>query len=282
MPGDASKKQSGQPTASSKTDTVRLDDGTVMQMARLPEVDETTWGDMKHYLEKNPEIAKGLQNFSKNPVAMRGWLQTQAIAEHYQSKSNGGSEGLIEHIEALENDEEVGHIFVDVRTKGLEAAMKYWSDQDLMLKISDKLGGLPSTLQATLKKIDDTPLSFHEAAKVGDLRGVTQYLKKGQPADAPDLMGITPLGYAIGANKIAVVKALLDVRANADSVDSEGNSGMHYAAGYGRKELLEYLLQTAGPAAIRKANARGQTALALASLNQQQACVALLKKHGAR
>ena len=27
------------------------------------------------------------------------------------------------------------------------------------------------------------------------------------------------------------------------SVDSSGNSGLHYAAGYGRRELLEYLLK---------------------------------------
>ena len=28
-----------------------------------------------------------------------------------------------------------------------------------------------------------------------------------------------------------------------EAVDSAGNSGLHYAAGYGRKELLEYLLK---------------------------------------
>ena len=56
-----------------------------------------------------------------------------------------------------------------------------------------------------------------------------------------DYKGITALGYAIGANRIAVVKLLLDSRANPYAVDSSGNSGLHYAAGYGRKELLESL-----------------------------------------
>ena len=28
-----------------------------------------------------------------------------------------------------------------------------------------------------------------------------------------------------------------------EAVDSSGNSGLHYAAGYGRRELLEYLLK---------------------------------------
>ena len=33
---------------------------------------------MKTYVESNPDTAKALQNFAKNPDAMRGWLQTQA------------------------------------------------------------------------------------------------------------------------------------------------------------------------------------------------------------
>ena len=33
---------------------------------------------VKGYVESNPDTAKALQNFAKNPDAMRGWLQTQA------------------------------------------------------------------------------------------------------------------------------------------------------------------------------------------------------------
>jgi hypothetical protein len=33
---------------------------------------------VKTYVESNPDTAKALQNFAKNPDAMRGWLQTQA------------------------------------------------------------------------------------------------------------------------------------------------------------------------------------------------------------
>merc|ERR1712187_982642 len=92
-----------------------------------------------------------------------------------------------------------------------------------------------------MQKIEDASLSVHEAAKNGDLKAVQEYMQKGHPLDAQDQKGITPLGYAVGANKIAVVKLLLDRRANAFAVDSTGNCGLHYAAGYGRKELLEYL-----------------------------------------
>merc|ERR1712060_985303 len=105
-------------------------------------------------------------------------------------------------------------------------------------------GGLPQELNPVLKKIDESPLTLHEAAKNGDLKAVQDFLGRKKPLDGQDHKGITPLGYAIGANKIAVVKLLLDNRANAYAVDSTGNSGLHYAAGYGRKELLEYLLKT--------------------------------------
>ena len=95
-----------------------------------------------------------------------------------------------------------------------------------------------------------------------------------------DIKGITALGYAIGANRIAVVKLLLDNRANPYAVDSSGNSGLHYAAGYGRKELLEYLLKVG--ANVNQPNAEGLTPLAAATQNRQEATVQVLKAHGAQ
>ena len=90
-----------------------------------------------------------------------------------------------------------------------------------------------------------------------------------------DYKGVTALGYAIGANRIAVVKLLLDNRANPYAVDSSGNSGLHYAAGYGRKELLEYLLKVG-------ANVNQPTPLAAATQNRQEATMQVLKAHGAQ
>merc|ERR1719453_2971229 len=156
--------------------------------------------------------------------------------------------------------------------------MKYYQDEELMLKISQKMGGLPQELNATIKKLEDTPLSIHEAAKMGDLKAVQEYMAKGQPLDAQDQKGITPLGYAIGANRIAVVKLLLDKRANPFAVDATGNCGLHYAAGYGRKELLEYLMKTG--ASVNQTNAKGQTPLAVTTMNKQAAAMELLQQHG--
>lgn len=255
------------------SDTVKLGDGTVMQIARLPEVDETTWSEMKSYLENNPAIAKGLQNFSKNPEAMRGWLQTQALAEHYQK--HAADDSVRERLKALEEDEEIRQAFEEIQSQGLTATMKVWNNEALLLKINEKMGGVPSELQPTLKKIRDTPLSLHEAAAHGDVKAVSEYLKKSSSADAADTKGITALGHAVGANRIAVVKLLLERKADPQSVDAKGNTALHYAAGYGRKELVEHFLKAG--LSIDKANAKGQTALAIAMLNKHQACAELLK-----
>jgi len=183
-------------------------------------------------------------------------------------------------VKSLEKDPELSAMFEDIKKNGLEAAMKYYQDEELMLKISEKMGGLPSELQPVLKKIDETPLSLHEAAKQGDIKAVQEYIQKQRPLDSQDHKGITALGYAIGANRIAMVKLLLDSRANPYAVDSTGNSGLHYAAGYGRKELLEYLLKIGGN--ISQANSQGQTPLSVATTNQQEGCIKILRAAGAQ
>merc|ERR1719343_335789 len=267
--------------AAPETETLNISDGTTITMARVPGVDDATWAEVRTYLEGNPEVAKSLQKFAKNPDAMRGWLQTQAIAEHYQKKmkEEGDSGATAERVKALEQDPELAPIFEEIKKNGLEAAMKHCENEEPMLKVSQKMGGVPQDLQGTLTKIEEASLSVHEAAKNGDLKAVQEYMAKGQPLDAQDHKGITPLGYAIGANKIAVVKLLLDKRANAYAVDATGNSGLHYAAGYGRKELLEYLLKTG--MTVSQANSQGQTPLTVATQNRQEACIQVLKAHGA-
>merc|ERR1719223_2626898 len=148
-----------------------------------------------------------------------------------------------------------------------------------MIKFSQKMGGLPKDLGPVLQKIDETPLTLHEAAKNGDLKAVLDYLARKKPLDSQDHKGITALGYAVGANRIAVVKLLLDNRANPFAVDASGNSGLHYAAGYGRKELVEYLLKVG--ASVNQANAQGQTPLSVATQNRQESILEVLRAHGA-
>merc|ERR1719265_2144199 len=97
-----------------------------------------------------------------------------------------------------------------------------------------------------------------------------------QSLDTQDHKGITALGYAVGANRIAVVKQLLDSRANPHAVDASGNSGLHYAAGYGRKELLEYLLKIGVTAT--QTNSQGLTPLSVATTNRQEGICKILQE----
>jgi len=181
-------------------------------------------------------------------------------------------------MKGLENDPDLASVFEDIKKNGMEALMKYYQDEELMLKVSQKMGGVPTEIQASLKKLEEIPLNLHEAAKNGDLKSVNEYLAKKQPLDGQDQKGITPLGYAIGANRIAVVKLLLDNRANPFAVDAAGNSGLHYAAGYGRKELCEYLMKVG--ASATQQNAQGQTPMAVATMNKQQDVINLLQSKG--
>eukprot|EP00438_Fugacium_kawagutii_P029396 Skav223377 [mRNA] locus=scaffold2634:95532:98492:+ [translate_table: standard] len=236
-----------------------------MQITRLPDIDDETWGEVKSYVEANPETAKALQSFAKNPDAMRGWLQTQAglagwwgcactrlaIAEHYNTKLANGD--------------------TPVQDK---AAMKYYQDEELMLKISAKMGGNSKAIPMIIPELNAIAsiggCQARRCCSREDLFGQEQ----------ADHKGITPLGYAIGANRIAVVKLLLDSRANPYSVDSSGNSGLHYAAGYGRRELLEYLLKVG--ANVNQPNAQGLTPLAAATQNRQEGTMGVLRAHGAQ
>merc|ERR1719159_2182168 len=149
------------------SETLNISDGTTMEISRVPDIDDATWAEVKQYVEGNPETAKSLQKFAKNPEAMRGWLQTQAIAEHYNTKLASGDQPVQERMKALEQDPELAPMLEDIKKNGLEAAMKYYQDEELMLKFSQKMGGLPQELQPVLQKIDESPLTLHEASRNG-------------------------------------------------------------------------------------------------------------------
>merc|ERR1719277_1446864 len=101
-----------------------------MEITRIPNVDDATWAEVKAYVEGNPDTAKALQKFAKDPDAMRGWLQTQAIAEHYNTKLSGGDQPVQDRIKALEQDPELAPILEDIKKNGLEAAMKHYQDEE--------------------------------------------------------------------------------------------------------------------------------------------------------
>merc|ERR550537_1517026 len=131
-----------------------------------------------------------------------------------------------------------------------------------------------------LMMIQETSVSLHDAAGKGDLQKINDFLKDGKDVNARDFKGVTPLGYAVGHDKLSAVKVLIDAKANLDDVDSVGNSAVHFAAGYGRVKVLEHLLARGAQAS--KVNQMGMTPLAAALQNNQQQAVGILQKHGAK
>jgi len=250
-------------------ETLRFSDGETLDLPRLPELDDKTWAELKEYLASNPEVAKSLKSFASNPQAVRGFLHTKNMVEYYNKKVADGE--LTDKLNALKDDPELAPIFEQIMKEGddgVEATLKYSIDEELMLKMSAKMGGLPNQLKEMVMR--DAPqqavVSLHEACKFGNMRAVQEFLGKGVPSDIKDAKGITPICYAIGGSHLEIVKVLMQSKADPHNVDAGGNSGLHYAAGYGRKELVEFLLNSGADA--NKKNLQGQTPLQVASRNK--------------
>merc|ERR1711972_303441 len=179
----------------------------------------------------------------------------------------------------------MGAPFVEELKKGgTEAMHKILSNEELMLKVNAKLGGLPDELGQGMKMIAERSMTLHEAAKNGDLDTCKAYITKqnqaGVSIDHLNPNGITALGFAIGADRAEVAKLLLSCKANLHTVDAKGNSGAHYAAGYGRREMLEFLL--AAKSDPNKKNKDGKSPLDLTTQNKRQATTEVLKQAGAQ
>merc|ERR1712217_22727 len=245
-------------------------------MGRTPGIDDGTWEETKRWMEDTPEEARRMESFYKDAKAKREMMQTNALYDYYSAKLGGGDEQVSGKLLGLERSPDFAHIFEDIKRSGGQAAMANYNNEPLMLKISRAMGGIPEEVKPVLEKIHKNPVTIQEACKMGDSKSVQDFLNApGADIEAKDAKGISCLGYAIGANRIAVVKLLMDKKANPKEVDTSGCSGVHYAAAYGRKDLLEFLVKNGGD--VNKKNTAGQTPLALATKNKQTATVELLK-----
>ena len=61
---------------------------------------------------------------------------------------------------------------------------------------------------------------------------------QGADVNESDARGITALGLAVGYNKVALVKVLLDGGADVSKTDAKGSTVLHYAAGNGSYQQL--------------------------------------------
>lgn len=73
--------------------------------------------------------------------------------------------------------------------------------------------------------------NLHDAAKTGNEDLTRRLVEEGAEVDGRDARGTTPLGVAVGFNKLPVVRALLENGADVALTDARGNTALHYAAG---------------------------------------------------
>uniref|UniRef100_A0A7S4V2U2 Calpain catalytic domain-containing protein n=1 Tax=Alexandrium monilatum TaxID=311494 RepID=A0A7S4V2U2_9DINO len=262
-------------------ETITASDGTAsatVTVSRPPGVGLEEWAVMKAKLQAQPADAKLMENFSKDTDAVRKWMTAKAISEHYQPEAK-------ELVRGLENSE-FGFIIQEMKAYGVEAVVnKYCHNNSLMTRLSKALGGVPGETFGHLHQIQETPVTLHEACKMGDLKAVKDHITAAEKAGTLDLevqdaKGVSCLAYAVGANRIAVVKLLLEMKADLKKCDSKGGTSLHYAAAYGRKELADFLIGAG--VNVNATTQQGLSPLALATKNRQQDVVDLLKKKGAK
>jgi ankyrin repeat protein len=69
---------------------------------------------------------------------------------------------------------------------------------------------------------------------------------------------------------------LIEAKADASAKDKNNNTPMHYAAGYGRVDIVELLVEAGG--SVTTKNVDGKSALDVAKLNDQDDVVKALEK----
>ena len=273
------------------TSQLKLGDGSTVELTRNEGVPDAIWNDVVKFVKENqkavkanpqivkllsehPEQVPMLMKFTNDSDSIKNFLQSQVLA------ANVSQDGQQEKMQQLQEDPELKPMFDDIKANGPDVLMKYLQDENIMRKVSQKLGGINPEMMKQLTAINESSVSLHDAAKRGDLQKMQEFLADGKDVNAKDFKGVTALGYAVGHDQLSVVKVLIDAKANINDVDSAGNSAVHFAAGYGRVKVLEHLLARGANAS--KANQQGQTPMAVAQQNKQQQAVALLQRHGAK
>merc|ERR1712232_1071182 len=109
-------------------------------------------GRVAGFFEGEPGAGEVLEKLLEGPKSVAG---PAAIAGHVrvlQFEACGQRRAVQDRLKALESDAELGPIVEDIKKNGMEAAMKHLSDEELMLKVSRKMGGIPAELQGMMRK----------------------------------------------------------------------------------------------------------------------------------
>ena len=145
------------------------------------------------------------------------------------------------------------------QTGGPTALMKFWNDEKLLLKISQKLGGaMPAPAAPAAPQKPPEVTNLLEACRWGDLEAAEDFIAIGKGVNEADKEGRTALcvapllcvsvlpaaahravsacrhfavAFGRGDAGLQIVKMLLESGAKADATDSKQNTTLHYACG---------------------------------------------------
>lgn len=257
---------------STKNDVVVLKDGTSVPLCRPNSVGDKEWAEVKEYLIAHPATAKEMMNAVKstteNPMQLAGFREVMALAEVMKNNKN-----VPDMFRSLANDPQLATAFREMQAGGMPAVQKYYNDPEFLQAVNLKMGGLPKEVKAAMRTLP-------EACKAGDAEQVKKLLDAGISPDTKDDRGISSLHYAVGVDRLDLLKLLMDRKADPKVVDNQGNTLLHYAAGYGHQQTTEYFMQCGLP--INARNKAGETPLDCAKRNKHQHIITLLQARGAQ
>lgn len=202
---------------------------------------------LKSYEEalKDPEARKRMEA----TAAAANDPEVQAQMEQMQAVM--GNQQLMSRMQELKDDPEMKGFFEETKQHGMAALSKYMTDQDFLLKLSEKLGdikmpeGAAQPTAASLPAGEAMPdiTNLLQAAKYGDVEAAEDFIAIGHDVNATDGEKRTPLHYAVAYNRPEVFENLLSAKADLELTDSKGNTPLHYAAGYARGSFVTRLVE---------------------------------------
>jgi len=137
---------------------------------------------------------------------------------------------------------------------------------------------LLTTIAAVLVVGCGPSMSIHEAAELGNIEAVKQYLADGEDVNANDEFGFTPLLHAASSGHKEIVELLISNGANVNAKGDLGTTPLLWAAINGHKQVVELLIAKGADVMAKRA---GRTPLHWAASNGHKEVVELLIANGA-
>ncbi len=121
---------------------------------------------------------------------------------------------------------------------------------------------------------------MHYAAYGGNIQGLRMTAGGGVDINVRNHEGITPLLAAAVFSSIAVLEEIVGLGGDIEATDSVGMNALHYAAAYGDRERLDWILQQLPAANVVAQN--GYTPLDIARYAKNAGAVEFLRSKGGR